>query len=75
MIKNIGDGVDISNTQWTMAVWEYGGDLRRILFRVTSMTLMLVEERFHKTHPYRDRQYVWIRKLFTNGSTEENEQN
>ena len=38
------------------------------------MTLMLVEERFHKTHPYRDRQYVWIRKLFTNGSTEENEQ-
>ena len=35
------------------------------------MTLMLVEERFHKTHPYRDRQYVWIRKL---GSTEGNEQ-
>ena len=38
------------------------------------MTLMLVEERFHETHPYRDRQYVWIRKRFTNGSTEENEQ-
>ena len=38
------------------------------------MTLMLVEERFHKTHPYRDRQYVWIRKHFTNGSTEGNEQ-
>ena len=30
------------------------------------MTLMLVEDR--------DRQYVWIRKLFTNESTEENEQ-
>ena len=68
MINIIGDGGDTSNTMDTGCM-RYGGKvqtLRRILFRVTSMTLMLVEDR--------DRQYVWIRKLFTNESTEENEQ-
>ena len=27
--NDIGDGGDISNTQWIMAVWEYGSDLTK----------------------------------------------